>query len=333
MTGGLVILVVVFANPRTRTSEFYKLGQRPNVLNYRLSALDHPNVVQGAEVVPGATSREWVDERLDGGWCEAVPEHSEDDYTFEVPWRPGIIYRPNTEFLCALLGIPPANSSADTLIPVGRYEAACKRREKLTGTEVRMGVDVARWGDDAGTLYARHGNHCWRVAKLTKKDTTAYAGAIRQEALRLAATGTARSLHVRVDAGGGFGGGVIDQIKHDPELKAAFPDFQAFEVDFGGKAYTPKSYHLLVTELYAETAETLKGICLLNAPEELRGDLTERKYKWVNVAGIAVKQLEPKDEIRKPQRLGRSPDDGDGFVLCAAPDFLFTHKRREWTFG
>ena len=364
MTGGQVIIVLILANPRTRTSEFFKWGQKSDVVNYRLSALDHPNILTGRDMVPGATSREWVNQCIED-WCEEVSAHNEDAFTFEVPWRTGKIFLPNSDFLCSVMGIPPSNSSIDTFVPTGRYEAAVQRgqgpvaalEEILAewGCHLRFGVDVARWGNDSGTIYARLGPLVWRVGKVSKQDYIAYAGVIREEALRIAAIETARqaeilaafrasegldaeadltdvlgapvfeplSLHIRVDAGGGFGGGVIDQIKNDADLTALFPDFQTFEVNFAAKVNDAHKYALFITELYADAAESLKGVTLLRAPAELGPDLTERKFMWKNVGGVAVKQLEPKEELRKPRRLGRSPDDGDGCVLAMASDFLF----------
>jgi len=82
--------------------------------------------------------------------------------------------------------------------------------------------------------------------------------------------------------------------------------------------------------MYAEAAETLNGVGVVNAPPELEDDLTDRRYEWRNRAGVAVRVLEPKDEFRKRRK--RSPDDGDGFVLAAAPDYLFeTTQDTLWT--
>jgi hypothetical protein len=73
--------------------------------------------------------------------------------------------------------------------------------------------------------------------------------------------------------------------------------------------------------MYAEAGESLKGLRIESPPPELEADLTERKYKWVNKAGVSVKRLEPKADFKG--RVKRSPDDGDGFVLAIAPDHLF----------
>jgi hypothetical protein len=328
MTGSRVSICLMLANPKTRTSEFFKWKDRAGVASYRLSALDHPNVLNDSHEIPGATDRAWVDGNIDL-WCEEVRAASADDYTFSVAWRPGIVYKPNHEFLCAVMGIPPANSSDDTLIPSGRYDAAVLRGRAVVSPSrqvapLRIGVDVARWGLDSGTVYARCNNVVWRVAKLSQKETDAYVRAIRTEALKLLREGVCLpSLHVRVDAGGGWGSGVIDALKRDEELRRAFKDFRVLEVNNNGRPHTPKSYANLVTEMYADVSESLLGLSVLLPATELGPDLTERKYGWKNVKAVSVKVLEEKDEVRKPNRLGRSPDDGDGFCLAVASDFVF----------
>lgn len=327
MTGGTVVLALMLANPRTRTSRFAKLASKAGVQNYRLSVLDHPNVVEGRDVVPGATRRQWVDDMI-ADHCEVVARHNEDEYTFEVAWRPGVIFLPDAEFLFRVMGIAPKNLADNTLIPSGRFEAACAR--PAPGEDhrfARMGVDVARFGSDIGTGYVRHAGVIRRFGRWAQQDTNRYAGDIKDEARRLRDAGV-RNLHIRVDGGGGFGGGVIDRLVADTDLGAWFPDgLYLFEVHNNGVPYNGEAYEDLGTEMYAEAAETLKGIRVESPPPELEEDLTARKYDWKNKRGIAVKRLEAKDKFKK--RVGRSPDDGDGFVLCAAPDFLFLRPEED----
>ncbi|MEA2174118.1 MAG: hypothetical protein QOD00_1710 [Blastocatellia bacterium] len=335
MTSGGISIVFMSANPRTRSSKFHKQKNNSNVKSFRISCIHHPNVVAGREVVPGAVKRQYVEEMIEKH-CEVVTEHSEDDHTFDLPFPvitkdgthpAGTIFKPNAEFLFRVLGIAPANISDKNLITVGRFEGACKREAPVEDPQrARMGVDVSRYGRDYGTLYIRHRGRVWRAAQFWQQDTNEYARVIKDEALKLAKQGV-KSLHIRVDGGGGFGGGVIDKLKNDTELRGAFTDFRVYEVHFNATAQDEKSYHDLITQAMAEAAETLKGIRIERPPETLEADLCERLYEWVNHKGVDVKKLETKLEFRKPKRLGRSPDDGDGFVLSVAPDFLF--KTRE----
>ncbi len=336
MSSGGVVIVLMLANPRTRSSRFYKVRLRANVRSFRMSCIHHPNVLHGRELVPNAVRREYVEQMVEDH-CRIVDEHSEDDHTFELryPVRaadrvhpPGTIFLPDAEFLFRVLGVAPANLADNTFVPVGRYEAA-KEREPVsqTPTLARMGVDVARYGKDAGSLFVRHDGRVYRAAQLRQQDTNEYARQIKAEALQLRAAGV-RSLQIRIDAGGGFGGGVADRVKVDFELMQAFEHFEVLEVHFNGIPYDGEAYADLVTELYAEAAETLKGIALIDPPSELEQDLCERTYTWVNTRGVEVKRLLPKEKFKKD--FGRSPDDGDGFVLAVAPDRLFASAERDW---
>lgn len=261
--------------------------------------------------------------------CEIVGDHDPENYTFTIPFDvsvggattpTGTIFLPNAEFLFRVLGIAPSNVSDNTLVPVGTYESATRRAPSETlPTSARFGVDVARFGKDYGTLYTMAGGTVKRAAQFWKQDTVAYKEAIKSAALALPHTVT--SLHIRIDGGGGFGGGVIDQLRIDDELIKRFTDYQILEVHFNGTPSNGKRYYDLVTEMYAEASESLKRLSLVKPPVTLEADLCERFYEWRNVQSVSVKKLEEKDKFKK--RLDRSPDDGDGFVLCVAPDFLF----------
>lgn len=329
MASGGIAIVLMLANPRTRTSQFHKQRSRSDVANFRISCLWHPNVVEDREVVPGAVRRDYVLRMLEGH-AEPAPAHDPDAHTFDVPfdvtlagrtYPAGTIFRPDAEFMFRVLGVAPANIADNTFVPSGRYEAATQRQpDNAEPHKARMGVDAARYGSDMGTLYVRHAGRVWREAQFAKLDGHAYYVAIRQTAQRLRAQGVT-SLHVRVDAGGGFGGSVADFLNHDPDLAEWFDDFEVIEVHFNAAPSDEESYDDLVTEMYADVGESLRGLVIEDAPEALEADLTERTYRWVNRRARAVKKLTDKEQFRKER--GRSPDDGDGFVLAVASDFLF----------
>jgi hypothetical protein len=182
-----------------------------------------------------------------------------------------------------------------------------------------MGVDAARWGQDYGTLYIEHAGSVWRAAQLWKLDNVEYYGRIKQEALRLPSSVT--SLHIRVDGGGGFGGGVIDLLRRDLELRQRFASYKVYEVNFNGTPHNTKAYADLATEMYVTAGERLKVLALDHPPEALEADICERAYDWVIKEGQTVKRLTAKDKFKKDH--GHSPDDGDGWALCTAPDWIF----------
>lgn len=329
MTGGTVVLAIFLANPKTRSSQFHKLGKNSNVKNYRFDAIYSPNVFYGKEVVPNLTNRLYVEEMLEEN-CQVVSEHDESQYTFELPWRIGTIYLPDGEFLFRVRGIAPANLSGSTFLASGVYEAAVQRGKSASpvqSTTARIGVDVARDGTDYGTVYLEHGLVVERKARISQLDSWAYYDRIKKTALALPSYVT--SLHIRVDGTGGFGSGVIDTVKKDMELRSRFPDFKVVEVKFGAGTvgtYKTPAYANYITEITATACARVGQLAIKNPPNELEADLCERPYEWViDSAKNFVKRLEGKDQFRTDHE-SRSPDDGDGFVLCVAPDHIMQGK-------
>lgn len=328
MESGGISLVLMTANPRSRSSKFHRLKRHSYVRTIRISSLHHPNVVQGKDVIPGAVRRDFIEKQIEKK-CKVVDAHDVEKFTFELPYdispggtlRPaGTIFEPEPEFMWTVLGIAPPTSLDKTVISVGVYEAACNRvPEGGDVKSARVGVDCAREGKDSGTVYINWQDIAWRSCELFHQDTYEYVDAIKTECLKLKEKGVT-SLHIRVDAG--YGSGVIDALRIDADLIEAFPDYQVFEVHFGSKPYNKKDYDNLITELYYEAAETLKEISLISPPEALEIDLTEREYKFINRQGKTKKILERKEEFKKRSKT-RSPDDGDGLVLAIGPDYCF----------
>lgn len=320
MTSGGIAIVLMLANPRTRTSEFYKQKTHTNVVNFCISCVWHPNVLADREVVPGAVRREYV-ESMTQKHAEIVDKHNPDDNTFELPWRPGVIYKPDAEMMFRVLGVAPANIADNTFVSVGRYEAACKRKPvSQEPTKARIGIDVARYGTDAGTIYCRWDGRIWRHRQITGQNTNAYREALLLLCEWLKAQGVT-DLQVRLDGGGGYASGIIDPLQIDMTFQGMFISIVLLEVHNNGVPADESSYADKATEMYAEAAESLKGLAIQNPPQLLEADLTERYYIFVNRSGRSVKKLVEKEKFK--DKHGRSPDDGDGFVLAAAPDHIF----------
>lgn len=320
MASGGIVIVLMLANPRTRTSRFYKQRTRSDVANFRISCLYHPNVLGDKEIVPGAVRRDYVEKMIDGH-CDVVDKHDADSHTFELPWRPGTIYKPDAEYMFRVLGIAPANLSDNTFVTTGRFEAACQREiAECEPHKARIGIDVARYGTDAGTIYCRWNGRIWRHRQITGQNTNAYREAVFLLCEWLKAQGVI-DLQIRVDGGGGYASGIIDPLQVDMTFQQMFTDVQLIEVHNNGEPSDKNSYADKVTEMYAEAAETLKGCTVQSPPPLLESDLTERFYTFVNRSGKTVKKLVEKEKFK--EKHGRSPDDGDGFVLAVAPDHIF----------
>ena len=341
MTGGVVIIWLLIANPQTRTSAFYKLGRQPGVQNYNFSLLDFPNVVEGVDVVPGGTGRTWFNNMV-GKHCEVVALHNPELHTFEVDWPVvledgttypvGIIFQPNAEFQFRVLGIAPATNAGNAMISTARFEAAVARPvpDVRDMTVAQIGVDCARFGSDAGNVWLAQGLVLTREAELRQADDWQYGAEMKRAALKAIEAG-AKVVSFRVDGTGGYGSGKVDIIKADAELQeraaAAGCSIQVHEVHFNAVPNDAQQYNDLATEMYGEAAELLKIFSVPNPPEHLQADFTERRIKFVarsegKVRRI-VRKLESKDEFKSRIKPARSPDDGDGAALALAPERLF----------
>jgi hypothetical protein len=332
MASGGIAVVIVLRNPRTTICEAHKLRKQSNVKSFRISCLDHPNVVYDREVIAGSVRRQYVTEMLEG--CEVVREHSADDHTFELPWQPGTIYRPNLEFLWRVLGIASSKGTDDTFCSPGRYEAACTN-EPYDGDPTDtawLGIDAARYGNDKGTIYSRHSGSVKKETEIAKRDGYEYYLKAKEVCLRLYALGV-RKIKIRMDAGGGYHSTCCDNLRRDADLLEKFELLEVIEVHNNGTANDEKKYADLVTEMYDDACQQLKALRLDSPSTNLEVDLCERRYNYViktkmvdGKTRLDLKQLESKEKFK--DRFKRSPDDGDGFVLAVASDRLF--KRREW---
>ncbi|OWL98997.1 hypothetical protein CBQ26_00625 [Deinococcus indicus] len=342
MTGGVVMIWLLIANPQTRTSAFHKLGKQPGVQNYLFSLLDFPNVVEGVDVVPGGTSRAWLNGMI-FKHCDVVSEHDPDRLTFEVEWEvfadgeeisypAGTIFAPSADFQFRALGVPPATNAGDALISTARFEAAAQRPIPAVRdmTVAQIGVDCARFGPDAGNVWLNQGQVLTREAELRQADDFQYAHQMKLAALKAIRAGAQR-VSFRVDGTGGYGSGKIDITKADAELMEAAQVAGCVlvfhEVQFNHTPHDPERYYDRATELYGTTNDQLLILSVPNPPEHLQADLTERRARFVaKNAGAArriVRKLEGKDEFKSRIKPARSPDDGDGAALAAAPEEIF----------
>lgn len=190
---------------------------------------------------------------------------------------------------------------------------AARNVDPIPGT-IRMGVDVARYGDDWSSLMKTRGNQLVRYVGLQKFDTMVLGSTILNEAADrlLPVAGP----NVRID-GVGMGGPVVDycRLKGLPVYDVVAG---AAPIERPGMFFRFKN---LRSQMWWETREKLRLAQLslfmgldrhkqpIALPEKLVGDLASVRYE---ITGDKVISVEPKDDIKL--RLGRSPDDGDAFV-------------------
>ncbi len=276
MTGGYARMLAI-GNPTSPTGDFYNACKSPLWHKITVSCFDHPNVTEEKIIVPGAVTKEWIDERREE-WGEESPL-----------W-----------FAKVLGQFPP--EGVDTLIPLMWAEACIGLELSNTGSR-KLGIDVARYGDDSTVLATIEGQVLLPLEIVQKKDTSWTSG----EAIRL-------NRAKKFDAIGvddtGVGGGVTDALE-DARLEVE-------HVNFGGSAIDKETFENRGTELWWNFREAVKNreISLPNDPA-LLNELCSRKYKNTRKGRIA---LESKDEYKKRTGL-KSPDRADAVVIAYSAGF------------
>lgn len=228
----------------------------------------------------GDQPRQWAQEQID-------------TYGRDNPW-----------IKTQVLGLfPPASINA--LFEIEELEAAIQRKyrpEEYEWHQKRLGVDVARFGDDRTVLFPRQGLVAFKPKVMRNARTTDIAARV---ARMFYGWGLGDAL-VFVDDTGHWGHGVIDQL------------------DVAGIPYLPLVYHAKANhpryknrraEMYIEGSKWLKRGGKLPDDRELIGEMTAITYTFDQGAFV----IEPKDQIKA--RLGRSPDKADALMQTfAIPD-------------
>lgn len=210
--------------------------------------------------------------------------------------------RDNPWVMAYILGkFPPA--SLNTLLSLEDVLEAQHRvvtPQQYEHMQKRLGVDVARFGDDRSVIFARQGLNA-RIANsprvMRNLRTTDIAAAV------YAAHHKWGNELVLVDDTGHWGHGVIDN------LVAAGVSPHA--VVFHAKAIKP-IYKNRRAEMWWSMADAIKGGAAIPLIGELVGELTTPTYTIVNGQVL----LEEKDQVKL--RLGRSPDLADALALTYA---------------
>lgn len=214
-----------------------------------------------------------------------------DTYGRENPWVQAYV-----------LGQFPA-SSLNTLLSDDDVRAAMKRElpaDAYSWAQARIGVDVARFGDDRTVLFPRQGNRAFLPEIMRHPRDSSVSTDIATAVLRLREKHKA---YVTVmDATGGWAAGARDV------LVASDRQYVPVSVQF----HTPgldTRYKNRRAEMWFQMAEWVKaGGWLPNVPE-LVSELAAPTYTYVG----GKFQMELKEQVK--QRIGRSPDLADALAL------------------
>jgi hypothetical protein len=153
--------IVVVGNPVLAAGRFYEVSQKGTWNAIAISALDHPNVVEGRVVIPGGPAPGW-------------PAEMRAEFGADSPW-----------YQSRVLGEFPASGTVDALVRAGWLDAAFARHEALgdgawwpdAEPAPAAALDVARSIDrDESVMAGAQGDrilslHAWRSRDLVQTTT------------------------------------------------------------------------------------------------------------------------------------------------------------------
>lgn len=189
MSGGFARMLIPF-NPRARMGAVYRMIRDRQGHVITLNALNHPNVVTGQDIIPGAVDRAKTVRRI-AQWCRPLAlDEKVDNRCFELPrylegavpvdqqgqklppLAPGWYRIVVPQFSHVVLGEYPAQSDTQLISEEWIYAARSRWDQyvAVSGEQppalvpCRAGLDVAEYGVDCAALCRRWGTYVARLS-------------------------------------------------------------------------------------------------------------------------------------------------------------------------
>jgi phage terminase large subunit len=211
--------------------------------------------------------------------------------------------RENPWVKATILGEFP-DSGFNTLLTVEQIEEAMERHhaaDMFSFSQKRLGMDVARFGDDRTVIFPRQGIAAFEPVIMRGTDSSAAAARLMQAKIKWDS-----DLEL-IDCTGGFGSGVFDAFK--------IAGYSPIDVQFGASATEHQRYANLRAEMWFKMADWVKGGGALPNVPDLVAELTVPTYSFQKGKFL----MEPKEIVKKT--LKRSPDLADALACTfALPD-------------
>jgi hypothetical protein len=201
---------------------------------------------------------------------------------------------------------------AETLIPLPLIEAA--RVRKAEGCERYRpiwGVDPARFGDDRTAFVIRRHRRTEHTDAWRGLNTMQVVG--RLKARWEECTIDERPSHIIVDVIG-IGAGIVDRLQ-ELSTDGVLDDTSIVGINVSESPAVKARFRKLRDEMYWKGREWFEGRDVECSDEQIGAELADVLYSYHSGGQIKV---ESKDDIK--ERLGRSPDIGEAFLLSLMED-------------
>ena len=274
---------LAIGNPTAPSGEFYKGCLRYGSI--KINCYDHPNVISDKEIIVGAVTKKWIENRKEE-WGENSP-----------------IFRSR------VMGEFP-DEGIDTMFPMSLVKKAIEREKftELMSDIKAIGVDVARFGDDKTVITLKIGKNVNKIVSYNGKDTTWTVGKIKELDKDFCAD------NIVIDDTG-VGGGVTDMLKgykrkSDGKSPKILPINNAEAPE--GTVFGNVEFENIKAEMFWQLKFDFENDCikLLNA-DRLVSDLVSIKYEFTPKSKIKIMS---KKDMKKEGF--KSPDFADSLALA-----------------
>jgi phage terminase large subunit len=295
-TGSNAQMVMIY-NPIDAASFPFEAEETGDWHVITISAFEHPNVIEGNEQIPGAVTREWIEDRLRAWSYEVDPASIEnaDSESVYVPWLDKY-YRKTERVATRICGEWPMESGEGFIEP--SLISRSLNVEPVSGIK-SLGVDIARSGNDRTVFAFFDGNIQLGFESYFGKDLMRTANRIKQ----LFDEGWTS---ITLDDTG-IGGGVTDRLRELGVPVIAVNFAQSAKGFIKTKAVAnarAEMYFLLESELRACVLKLVKD-------KELEQELVAMRLKISSNGSYLIE-----DKQTLSARLGRSPDKSDATALA-----------------
>lgn len=328
MTSGVIVKWVCIANPTTRASEFFKITKQADWAVHGINCFDSPNMkangftnVARVELELSRLRKLSDQDRL----ARIKAYKKPNGHLLSAQWAIAKIYQwgfghPLTK--SKILGEFP-DTEDNTIIKWQNIQKAFDREDEPAPGDVRrIGLDVARFGEDSTVFTEMLGKVVTRIEADIKKSNTEVAG---QAIAFILDSDKGAETHVVVDATG-VGSGVVDILK-DARRDGDLPDnVFIHEVHFAQAVMHPnpdkekelrKTYHNLKSYIFDKLNEDIRDELTLPREEVYEEELPALLFTYSKQGKLLV---EGKDDFKA--RYGKSPDYADSLALCNASKYL-----------
>lgn len=344
MSSSHVKLLILF-NPRAPQGKLFDMEERGQAKICQLSAFNHPNVITGKDIIPGAVSRDVTLRRINEWTRPLSADEKPDSECFEVPKflvgsttvaNSGEIYSPlpagwrkvfQDEFWYKVLAKYPA-SGAHQLIAPEAVDRAMERgreyREKYgeippSGIKPILGLDCAEFGGDNNSLCARYGHYIPPIrtwggldADQTTDKTLELYGELNAEIIFTDALGVGSVVAPSIVRKGRDRNPKIDVCAYG--IKVSEKPSQMTHIDLG-------EFYSMRDELWWRVREYLLKDPNATLPDDpmLAQELKAANYEYTNSVGKTGGKIKVMSKEKFRTILKRSCDRADALCLTFVP--------------